>query len=344
MILVQHKTKNRDRQGFTLIELLVVILIIGILASLIGAAVIRALTTGKQARNRSEISQLENALEQFKNRFGVYPPSRIKLCESYASYGSTQLDIDSVAFLTKVFPRIDTTGIWTSPGIDWNGNGVLDGPVVLEGDQCLVFFLGGIPGNSIPLQCIGFSTNPKDPSDKTTADRIGPFFDFPSNRLVLIQVPLPPNVNNPLSRSPSHYSFLDNNGQSDGQGNRLAGMPYAYFSSYKATNGYNRYYNAGSYPYSDCPNLMFLQQSNQPPLPMVWPYAEIASPLKYWKSNSFQIISAGADGVFGQGGIPIANGVVTWTPATAGSIYAQGSPGYDDQSNFTGSLLGVGQD
>jgi len=330
MILTQLKKKHLNRHGFTLIELLVVILIISILASLIGAAVVKAMGTGKQVRNRADISSLENALEAFKSRFGVYPPSRIKLCEAYSGYaGGTQLDIDSVAFLTRVFPRIDTAGIWTSPGIDWNGNGQLDGPVILEGDQCLVFFLGGIPGNSVPLQVLGFSTNPKNPADTTTTDRIGPFVDFASNRLVLLSPP----QGNPLGRSPLHYSYLDTYGISDGKGKLLSGMPFAYFSSNNRTNGYNRYYNSAS-PSSDCPMLG------------VWPYAEIQAPLKYWKANSFQIIAAGGDGVFGPGGVPQANGLPsTWTPATAGSIYVQGTPGgYDDQSNFTGSLLGVGQD
>jgi hypothetical protein len=225
--------------------------------------------------------------------------------------------------------------------VDWNGNGVFQTPAqggdyILEGDQCLVFFLGGIPGNSVPLQCRGFSTNPTDPSYSplpgSPDDRIGPFLDFASNRLVLLSPP----QGNPLGRSPGHFSYLDTYGISDGKGKVLSGQPFAFFSSNNRTNGYNRYYNPAS-PSSDCPMLG------------VWPYVEIStlgSPTKYWKSNSFQIVAAGGDGAFGGGGVPLGGGLwTTWTPATAGSIYVQGTPGgYDDQSNFTGSLLGVGQD
>jgi prepilin-type N-terminal cleavage/methylation domain-containing protein len=339
MILTRLKKKNTNRHGFTLIELLVVVLIISILASLIGAAVVKAMGTGKQVRNRADISQLENALEAFKSRFGVYPPSRIKLSETWNYNISTPgIDADSVQILTRIFPRINTS----SP-VDWNGNGVIQTPqqggdYILEGDQCLVFFLGGIPGSSVPLQCLGFSTNPTNPAYSpppgSPDDRIGPFLDFASNRLVLLQPP-PPQANQ-LSRSPLHYSYLDTYGISDGQGKLLTGLPYAYFSSNNRTNGYNRYSS------SDCPMLG------------VWPYAEIQAPLKYWKANSFQIVAAGGDGVFGVGGVLQANGLpaTTWTPATASTIYPQNdpnfgkrpNPGYDDQSNFTGSLLGVGQD
>src|SRR5437868_2379652 len=77
---------NRRRQGFTMVELLVVIVVIGILASLISAVVIRGLRQGRIVSNRVDISQIELALEQFKNRYGFYPPSQIILCEDTSHY------------------------------------------------------------------------------------------------------------------------------------------------------------------------------------------------------------------------------------------------------------------
>src|SRR5438876_435189 len=96
------------RKGFTLIELLIVIAIIALLVSLISAAVVYAIRMGHRTQNRVDIGQLDAAVETFKTKFGVYPPSRIKLCERLSYYdlsGNNQLDTDSVQFLSQMFPR-----------------------------------------------------------------------------------------------------------------------------------------------------------------------------------------------------------------------------------------------
>jgi general secretion pathway protein G len=330
------------RRGFTLIELLVVIVIIAILAALLAVAVFQALTKGKLTRNRVEIGQLESAVEAFKSRFHFYPPSRMRLYEintgtttnPYIADGS-QLALDSLALLQQMFPRIDFSG--NSGIIDWNGNGVYDAAAVdLEGDQCLVFFLGGIPVPatvSPTLTCQGFSANPKNPTSFTAGQNpIGPFFEFSSSRLVAITASYPGWANRLANRSTNFYSYLDAYGISNA-GVIQAGAPYAFFSSYKSPNGYNRYYLSTA-PYSDCATLG------------VWPYAQSATPTVYLKPNTFQIISAGSDGLFGPGSSPGTSTTfnMTWTPSTAGQVYPTGSPGYDDLSNFTGAILGSGQD
>src|SRR5207244_723483 len=68
----------------------------------------------------------------------------------------------------------------TSPmKIDWNGNGTIDaGEFVLEGEECLVFYLGGIPTapGSAP-GCQGFvkGTNPSPLVVPAGAQRTTPF-------------------------------------------------------------------------------------------------------------------------------------------------------------------------
>ena len=318
---MNHRSQNRTgRGGFTLVELLVVIVIIAVLAALITAAVIPALGKANITKNRSEISQLEVAVENFKQRYGVYPPSRIKLSET-GTYSSTlQLDIDSVQFLTTVWPRINL-----SAGVNWNGSGMIDpspaGDWILEGDQCLVFFLGGIPlnvaGTTVP-SCTGFSTNGANPAFHILmgGDTSPPAFEFSSSRLIYKTTSTPTFLH---AAAPLFFSYLDTYGRADGSGLLLAGQPYAYFSSYKSRNGYNRYT-----PLSDCATLS------------VSPYFQAAGiPNQYLNPSTFQIISAGANMSFGSGGGP-------WTPATAPAVYPMGSPGYDDQSNFSSSLLGVG--
>src|SRR6185295_14622199 len=85
---------------------------------------------------------------------------------------------------------------WTDPGnttfIDWSGGltSWADGRFIdLEGDQCLVFFLGGIPqGYPNPPGVLGFSNSPTNPALLPTpqsTQRLGPFYAFQPNRLVV---------------------------------------------------------------------------------------------------------------------------------------------------------------
>jgi prepilin-type N-terminal cleavage/methylation domain-containing protein len=283
-------------RGFTLVELLVVIAIIAILVSLISAAVVKALAKGNETANVVEIRKLSDAVQAFKAEYKVdYLPSRIKLANSLAGYPQATtpntLDFDSIQFLQSMFPRLDWSS--TSPPINWGGqNGA-----TLEGDQCLVFFLGGIqraPGG-VP-DCSGFSTNPRNPT-APTLERKPVFYEFKSSRLV--------------SRPNGYFVYLD----------VYAQQPYAYFSSYKSRNGYNRYF--GQFMDSDCRTIG------------VWPYAASFSPASYMNPDTWQIISAGADGNWSRGSVPPTAGPF-WNPKNPGSF-----SGSDDQCNFHDVLLGI---
>lgn len=61
-------------QAFTLIELLVVILIMSIVASLVVGLSSVASRKSKESRIRTELNQLITALENYKARYGFYPP------------------------------------------------------------------------------------------------------------------------------------------------------------------------------------------------------------------------------------------------------------------------------
>jgi general secretion pathway protein G len=294
------------RRGFTLVEMIVVIAIIAVLIALLAAGVMPFLIKGPELEESQELTQLTNALEQFKARYGFYPPSRIKLCRlrsQYSTATTATLDQESLATLNRMFPRLAAN--WT---IDWSGGTITTAQwpaagIILEGDQCLVFFLGGISAAN-PPGALGFSTNPQNPATPG-GDRIR-FFDFKSNRLVRL-------------RSGVNVFYSYNNPHETAKA-------YAYFSAYGIENGYNRY------GVSDC---KFTTTSLG-----VSPYAEVwggatAVTTRYLNPRSFQLISAGPNGQFGPGTSTTAT---VWRPATADQI---GTAGRDDISNFHPNRLGV---
>jgi len=64
----------RAARAFTLIELLVVLAVIGLLAALTFPALRAAKLSMLRARAKSEMTQIETAIERYKDRFGHYPP------------------------------------------------------------------------------------------------------------------------------------------------------------------------------------------------------------------------------------------------------------------------------
>jgi hypothetical protein len=275
----------------------------------------------RASQNRGEIAQLEMAVAIFHRDFSIdnqYFPSRLRLCERLLDYDlrrdargdwNTPLDGESFTFLSKMFPRIDWHN--RTGGIDWNGNGKVDSPgVTLEGDQCLVFFLGGIPSGGRQPDCLGFSKDPSDPAARG-GERKGPYFAFDPGRLTDL-------------KGNGFFSCLDVFGK----------RPFAYFSSYRRRNGYNRYFGTRG------PSRKVIRDSDCASLG-VWPYAESVNgaEVRYLNPSGFQIISGGTDGKFGPGTDLTVAKPFTWTPARTEETPAAGQ---DDQANFSNNLLGEG--
>jgi prepilin-type N-terminal cleavage/methylation domain-containing protein len=334
-------SRRGGRPAFTLVELLVVIAIISILVALTAAAVFGVFSRGTETTTKVELDQLTSAVNVVKSKYGLkYLPSRIVLREdnNYDPNPTTNPTLylehqRTIKFLQQMFPKINLKPhvLPADPYIDWNGDGKMEpatggddgkGNFILYGDQALVFFLGGIPSNALTTTtnaCLGFSTNPANPADPTAGTRDGPFFDFVSSRLNRSPVPISAKV----TSNNQFFRYFD-------QWKNTPPMPYLYFSTYGSDNSYH--VPSGTDTYADCPPWLSLLPTVPTPV-IVTPYAESATPAPgiFTNRSSFQIISAGKDGVFGPGGL--------WTPSK-GAKTASGQP-LDDQANFGGAVLGA---
>jgi prepilin-type N-terminal cleavage/methylation domain-containing protein len=66
--------QNPFRRGFTLIEMLLVVAIIGVLAALIASAAASGHVGPKIAVARTELAEMESAIQDYKTSLGFYPP------------------------------------------------------------------------------------------------------------------------------------------------------------------------------------------------------------------------------------------------------------------------------
>jgi len=306
------------RPGFTLIELLVVIAIIAILVSLTAAAVMKARLKGYEVQNRNYISQLTTSIQGFASKTGVdFIPSTIVLRNDLTKYNlGVQTDAASLAYLKRLWPRL---GQSTGNVINWCPNdagATSNSAYALQGDQCLVFFLGGIQGTNANgvNTCIGFSTNATNPM-LTTGAFNAPYFDFPASQLFTV-----PSSNENL-RSSFFYTFVD-----------PYGSPYAYFSSRGGAGGVNNAYAA------DC-SLLPSTNGNGTFVGFInmLPYQRVPATnqqTNFFNPQGFQIISAGYESAFDTNGV--------WDYKSGQPFLAANMPGYNSMTNFSQFILGAG--
>jgi general secretion pathway protein G len=213
------KYRAGRRGGFTLIELLIVLVVVLLLAGLLLGAVLVVRGRVRVAQQVAELVQLDLALNNFKQKYGIFPPSRIRLREwqqgltdIVPTQGTPYLQDDpfdqhSVAYLRRIWPSIKLWIKTTTGGTDvetpgpgsigqWFQDNSASPSIVsrvyeLEGDECLVFFLGGICEKTGTDKYIlhGFTDDASNPSRipigtiPRTQKRIQPMYPFDVGRL-----------------------------------------------------------------------------------------------------------------------------------------------------------------
>lgn len=277
--------RSAHRRGFTLIELMIVVVILGILMALVLPAVLSALEGARRAEVVAEIRGLEAAIANFKNTYGIEPPSRIRLYEtsgaspswsthsgSFTQNGTGQMVLHdaertrSIALINRIWPNFDYT-----IARDLNGDTSFGGFVDLTGDECLVFFLGGVAtGSPGAFAVTGFSKNPANPLAVAsgTESRDGPFFEFKPSRLK-------------FSLNPTNSKVLV---YFDPRSSQT--LPYVYASSNDG-RGYQ-------------PADLYVGSSDD--LEDVYRTGPGGAMAVAQKAKSFQIITPGTDGAYGSGG------------------------------------------
>lgn len=406
-----RSTSTRRSAGFTLIEMLVVFVIIAILIGILVPVISGAFRSAKQAAEVVEINSLVTALQQFKDRFGHYPPSQMILKEDGdyivgAGYFVPAAPQDnavffeelSVQYLRYYWPELvihtrtggpanpvtpleigDINGdgaVNASDFYDWNGDNVKNGPWFLQGDECLVFFLGGIQSGQFldssgatlrpsgvglnpktyPAGTLGFGKNSRWPmkqpvAGSASAGRDGPFYEFDSGRLV-------------DRDTDGFWEFLPLR-----KPERIGG--YAYFSGYDGTGYRPDDLNFGTEFDSliTIPSVGLIEFRVNWQVPSTYPAAfigvepvptpqtsvrspgpnpyTIGPPMidtvktpRYWKPEAFQIISPGSDNHYGQGGAIERLGPGSTTPRAApNGAYEEARADDDNLVSFAGSAV-----
>ncbi len=257
-----RRSTTPPRVGFTLIELLVVIAIIAVLISLIAAAVMKIYGKGPEVQCRNDISQLDLAIAAFKTDTGVdYIPSAFVLANWYDLTNPQHKA--SFTYLQRVFPKIKLATSAGNP-LTINVPGYSGPARLLDGNQTLVLFLGGVNGQGFGRGADPFA------AAAPGANRYGPYFEFPAKRLR-------PGSNG-LPR------FVD-----------PWGTPFIYYSRYNG-NDYDRFFNSVPSGFG-FPGLNAAEYGGTISSPVR------ENPTRFARDHQWQIISAGPDKRFGPGGV-----------------------------------------
>lgn len=314
---------------------------------------------------------------------GPYIPNQTTSITSAAPFSSNvqnditigQLQQRTVRYMSKFFPRATCFSTTTGFKVDLNGDGATTGQFYLDGGECLVLFLGGVTmspvsvtGTTGSIGMNGFSRNPAFPFDRTSSSRTTPLFEFAGGRLIDEDGDGFPSYLDPMSsggkgRSYAYFSAYGGNAYDPNDCNvnysqsspPPPGDPHLEDTlAYNLTDDFSRAFlvnftvNTGSYNGSNaslCVSPAPNPYTNSLPFP--------TSGTTVWQNpQTFQILSAGSDQMFGVGGqyngsaaagerLPIDGSPSNWTGGVSGGPVIENGrmPEADNLSNFTSSRL-----
>lgn len=286
------------RSGFTLVEVLIVIVIIGLLAGMTTTVVVSARRSVSNSVVSTQMAQLSIALDEYKNKFGEYPPdfSDQDAVTRHIKKRWPRYNVSYDKFLQHVvwgckissgsYARNDTL----SSADGGNGSYIWDLRAFISP---LVFWLGGLPDqNGVPS---GFYASPKAPlgidADDKPIARPGrakkekPFFAFDRKFLGAYAAAENPNE--------SAYNYYYESNDVDENGSYIpaycqGGYPIIYFRpSTNNTYGQKVFYLTHSSVADDGYSFALA-------------YAKDAN--GWYEEKRFQLIHPGDDGLFGNNG------------------------------------------
>lgn len=332
-----RRVSHPHRPAFTLVELLMVVTIIGILIGLLLPAVYFGMQSVKKGAIGIELQTLASAVEQYKNKYGSYPPDGSKAAYFESHYRNIFRQIAATEF----------TAVATACNVV---NGA-PASAYMDPPEALVFALGGFstdplhpftgPGGPLIAVSGGYQYN---------TDRNEPLYEFKEAQLTIDT-----SGGTAMSNDESLYGLGANDAMPVYRGPWGKQAPFVYFhsSSYSYSPGtpfpfFNYYGNA---------NLGFARpyKSDKLNTSVAATPANAETYFKYMNDRTFQLISAGLDDNFG--GLPLTgNGPVffvyptgedidftawnpTSTPPTQGNRtrYNDGNaahPQFDNVANF----------
>ena len=238
--------------------------------------------------------------------------------------------------------QLSTSGVvWAANSkvwYDFNGNGVHETtPYVLHGHECLTFFLGGVPLHDLETNTFAMTGFGKDPTNPFTnmrnngnlmynANRQPPIYEFIGSRLYLDpSSPLnePVKANGvPIPGIPAYLDSLNNTPPAEA----ISGLGpvnfFVYFSAYgngnydpndvniteldQNTTPVGLQYEVGYPVYGSTSTPVIIASPGPNPytssLTVQSTKASGTGTVTYQKPQTYQLISSGADGLYGVGG------------------------------------------
>ncbi len=266
---MNNQRSESHRSGFTLVELLVVITIIAAIAGLTIPAVGVVIKSVRQSAMKAEISNIEQAIDAYNNKYNDYPPDfsdwnivKRHYLKIFPDIANSELNL--LFALCDTFPDNDPTAVPpTSPAPTYD-------PFVMDRAEALVWSLGGFSsdpqypftGSGGPLELppsilIDGTATPTNPNIAShyqyRAIRNSPFIDFEPKRLLLRATS---STNGPSYVSGS--GAYDRNVSTDEPRNITGGFPALYqtpdiFPSYVLREGHKPvvYFDSRTYAWNN---------------------------------------------------------------------------------------------